>query len=216
MRAIHDVPPAFVAGQLRAVLDDIDVDAIKIGMLATAGIIEAVADVLERHPSIPVVLDPVMVATSGDVLLRDDARETLVTRLLPLATLVTPNAPEAALLSAGDLAHDEAALEAQARRLGAPATLVKGGHLEGELCVDLLLSDDTVTRFAHPRVPTANTHGTGCTLSAAVTAGLARGLTLADAVAAAEDYVHAAILAADSLGVGRGRGPVHHFHAQWV
>lgn len=216
VRAIHDVPPAFVAEQLLAVLEDIEVDAIKIGMLSTAGIIEAVADVLEGYPSIPVVLDPVMVATSGDALLRDGARATLVARLLPLAALVTPNAPEAALLSGRALARDEAELGAQARRLGARATLVKGGHLDGALSVDLLLAGGTVTRFAKPRVPTANTHGTGCTLSAAIAAGLACGLALADAVAAAERYVHAAILAADSLGVGRGRGPVHHFHAHWT
>ncbi|GJE59896.1 bifunctional hydroxymethylpyrimidine kinase/phosphomethylpyrimidine kinase [Methylobacterium trifolii] len=220
VQAIHDVPADFVARQLESVFSDLAVTAVKIGMLSQAPVIAAVAEALERHARrIPVVLDPVMVATSGDRLISDAAVEALRTRLMPLADLITPNLPEAAALLGEAVAADENAAVAQGRRLialRAPAVLIKGGHAEGTESVDhLLCADGTMRRFAAPRVATRNTHGTGCTLSAAVAAGLARGLPLEEAVAAAKAYVNAAILAADRLSIGQGHGPVHHFHAAW-
>ena len=218
VNGIHDVPPEFVVNQLETVLADIKVDAIKIGMLSSVPIIEAVAGVLKLHPLIPVVLDPVMVAKSGDHLLGPDAYNALVELLCPLALILTPNVPEAAILTGMDSATSESELTTQANqlsKLGAKAVLMKGGHMLGEVCEDILLVDGNVHRFTHPRVQTNNTHGTGCTLSSAITACLAKGDSLVDAVQQASDYLHQAILAADSLSVGHGHGPVHHFHAQW-
>ena len=218
VRAVHAAPPDFVAEQLRCVLEDIAVDAIKIGMLASVPVIESVAAVLAEHPGVPVVLDPVMVAKSGDALLAPDARDALVGRLCPLADLVTPNVPEAAVLLGVGPAGSPEELEEQARALaalGGGAVLAKGGHLDGPACTDVLLAAGRVHRFVHPRVDTPNTHGTGCTLSSAVAAGLASGLPLATAVECAERYLQGAIERAGELGVGTGHGPVHHFHAQW-
>lgn len=221
VQAIHDVPAAFVTAQIESVFSDLTVTAVKIGMLSQTAVIEAVAEGLRRHATgIPIVLDPVMVATSGDRLISDDAVEALRRHLLPLADLVTPNLPEAATLIGEAVATSENAAVAQGRRLlalGARAVLIKGGHAEGTESVDHLMSaDGTMRRFAAPRIATRSSHGTGCTLSSAVTAGLARGLSLADAVAGAKRYVTAAIAAAGSVPVGRGSGPVHHFHALWV
>jgi hydroxymethylpyrimidine/phosphomethylpyrimidine kinase len=216
--AVLVVPPDFVARQIKVVARDLKIGAIKIGMLATSEVIEAVAEALEALPGVPVVLDPVMVAASGDVLLDDDAIDTLRTLLLPRATLITPNLPEAAKLLGGDEARDERAMSAQTaalRGLGAKAVLIKGGHADGAEAVDLLLDDEGELRLAAPRVSTGNTHGTGCTLSSAIAAGLAKGASLRDAVQSAKAYVTAAIAAADELDVGQGRGPVHHFHALW-
>lgn len=216
--AIHDVPPAFVGKQLETVLDDIAVHAIKIGMLSKAEIIEAVADVLRNYPHIPVVLDPVMVAKSGDSLLSADAHQALIELLCPLAHLLTPNVPEAALLlqcedaqTHDDLAHQATRLEA----LGCRSVLMKGGHLKGQCCEDLLHVAGKQYRYSHPRIKTQNSHGTGCSLSSAVAAFLAHGHQLPESVHMATDYVHAAIACADELRVGKGRGPVHHFHALW-
>ncbi|GJD94017.1 bifunctional hydroxymethylpyrimidine kinase/phosphomethylpyrimidine kinase [Methylobacterium iners] len=220
VQAIHDVPADFIAAQIDSVFSDLAVTAVKIGMLSQAGVIEAVADGLRRHASrVPIVLDPVMVATSGDRLISEDAVEALRRHLMPLADLVTPNLPEAAtLLGAGTAANENEGV-AQARRLiglGARAVLIKGGHAEGSESVDhLLCADGTLRRFASPRIATRNSHGTGCTLSSAVAAGLARGLPLTEAVGQAKRYVTAAIAAADSVPVGSGHGPVHHFHALW-
>lgn len=214
---IHDVPPDFVRAQIDAVLSDLDVKAIKIGMLSVPATIEAVAAGIAGFEG-PVVLDPVMVAASGDSLLSASAVETLKTRLMARAMLVTPNLPEAARLLGQPVATDEAGMEAQGRALlalGAKAVLVKGGHGEGAESVDLLVSAGRVARFALPRIPSRNAHGTGCTLSSAIAAGLAKGLALEAAVGAAKDYVHAAIAAADRLDVGHGHGPTHHFHAWW-
>jgi hydroxymethylpyrimidine/phosphomethylpyrimidine kinase len=216
--AIHDVPPDFIAAQLDAVFSDLAIGATKIGMLSQAAAIEAVAAGLTRHNARNVVLDPVMIASSGDKLVRPDAIDTLRRLLIPMARVLTPNLPEAAALLGASIAADETAMQAQAARLialGAPAVLIKGGHGGGPDSVDLLVERHSVIRLAAPRRDTRNTHGTGCTLSAALAAGLAKGLPLADAARAAKDYVTAAIAAADRLAVGGGHGPLHHFHRWW-
>lgn len=218
VNGIHDVPADFVINQLETVLGDLPVNAIKIGMLSSVSIIEAVASVLRKHRRIPVVLDPVMVAKSGDKLLSTDAHHALMESLCPLACLLTPNVPEAALLAGKDEAENTETLALQAQFLmstGAKNILLKGGHLNGATCTDLLFCDDEIHQFSHPRITTQNTHGTGCTLSAAIAAGLAKGESLLGAVSAAQSYLHDAIVAADRLYVGSGHGPVHHFHAQW-
>jgi hydroxymethylpyrimidine/phosphomethylpyrimidine kinase len=216
VEAVLVVPPDFVARQIKVVARDLNVAAVKIGMLATSEVIEAVAGALESLPGIPVVLDPVMVAASGDVLLDEDAIETLRTVLVPRAILITPNLPEAAKLLGHDEAKDERAMSGQAaalRRLGAKAVLIKGGHAEGDQAIDILVDDAGELRLEAPRIKTANTHGTGCTLSSAIAAELAKGAALREAITRAKAYVTAAIAAADELHVGQGRGPVHHFHA---
>lgn len=218
VQGVHAVPPAFVTAQIDSVFSDLPIDAVKIGMLATAPVIKAVADGLVRHRAHRIVLDPVMVATSGDVLLAPDAIETLRRDLLPLATLVTPNLPEAAQLLGDTIAQDETAMRTQAdriRALGPQAVLIKGGHGSGNESADLLVSAEGMTRFSAPRLATRNTHGTGCTLSAAIAAGLAKGLPLESAVAMAKDYLTAALSNADNLAIGHGAGPVHHFHGFW-
>ncbi|MDV2984294.1 UNVERIFIED_CONTAM: bifunctional hydroxymethylpyrimidine kinase/phosphomethylpyrimidine kinase [Methylobacteriaceae bacterium AG10] len=220
VQAIHDVPADFVAAQIDSVFSDLAVGAVKIGMLSHPATIRAVAEGLRRHAAgIPVVLDPVMVATSGDRLISQEAVEILRSELMPLAVVVTPNLPEAAtLLDEGQAEHENEAV-AQGRRLlarGARAVLIKGGHGEGRESVDhLIAADGTLRRFAAPRIETRNSHGTGCTLSAAVAAGLARGQGLTEAVGTAKTYVTAAIRAADSVPVGHGHGPLHHFYALW-
>jgi hydroxymethylpyrimidine/phosphomethylpyrimidine kinase len=218
VEGVHVVPPDFVLAQMRAVARDLDVGAIKIGMLATAATIDAVAEGLTHFAGVPVVLDPVMVAASGDPLLDRDAVETLRAVLLPLATLITPNLAEAAALLGTREAANEREMAEQATALlaaGAKAVLVKGGHLEGDTAVDVLAYVEGEARFAAARVATRNTHGTGCTLSAAMAAELAKGASLRDAVAKAKAYVSASLEAAACLRIGKGRGPLHHFHALW-
>jgi hydroxymethylpyrimidine/phosphomethylpyrimidine kinase len=215
---VHVVPPDFVLAQMRAVARDLEVGAIKIGMLATRAVITSVAEGLKEFANVPVVLDPVMVAQSGDPLLDEEAVDTLRTLLLPLATLLTPNLAEAAKLLGETEAGSESEMEEQARELramGARAVLVKGGHADGKKAVDVLIDGEGTLRLEARRVHTRNTHGTGCTLSAAIAAELAKGLTLREAVAKAKAYITAAIAAADELHIGKGRGPVHHFHALW-
>jgi hydroxymethylpyrimidine/phosphomethylpyrimidine kinase len=216
--AIHDVPPEFVTAEIDAVFSDLRVDAVKIGMLSRPEIIAAVAAGLDRYGARNVVLDPVMVAASGDPLIVDDAVAALVTQLLPRVLLVTPNLPEAARLLREPMATDRRSIEGQAARLrvkGAKAVLLKGGHGGGDESADFLLTGEGGRWFVAPRIATDNTHGTGCTLSSAIAAGLAKGEELAAAVAAGKDYVTAAIAASDRLKIGHGRGPVHHFHAWW-
>lgn len=216
--AIHDVPPNFIAAQIDAVFSDLAVNAVKIGMLSVPAAIEAVAAGLDRYGQAAVVLDPVMVATSGARLLAPKAVEALVRTLFPRARLVTPNLPEAAALLDAPVAADETEMRAQAERLlglGAQAVLIKGGHAAGPESVDLLVEPVGVVRFAARRSITGNTHGSGCTLSAAIAAGLAKGADLPAAVHAAKDFVGRAIAAADRLAVGSGHGPVHHLHAWW-
>jgi hydroxymethylpyrimidine/phosphomethylpyrimidine kinase len=215
---IHDVPPEFIAAQIDAVFSDFAVGAVKIGMLSQPAVIEAVAAGLDRWRQVNVVLDPVMVATSGDRLLNPQAIDVLKRVLIPRALVITPNLPEAAALIDAPIAQSEGAMRAQAERIlaaGARAVLIKGGHGEGTESVDLMVEANSVTRLVAPRVPTGNSHGTGCTLSAAIAAGLAKGLDLAAAAQQAKTYVSAALAAADRLAVGAGHGPVHHFHAWW-
>jgi hydroxymethylpyrimidine/phosphomethylpyrimidine kinase len=217
--AIHDVPPEFVRAQMTAVFSDLAVKATKIGMLSRVDTIEVVAEGLRAHETGPVVLDPVMVAASGDPLLADSAVDTLIALLLPLADIVTPNLHEAARMLQGDVAADETQMQVQAERLlglGANAVLLKGGHGSGANSADLLLDrNGNAVWLRSERINTDNTHGTGCTLSSAIASGLAKGQEMEAAVRSAKSYIQAAIAAADTLHIGSGHGPVHHFHAFW-
>ena len=216
VRAIHGVPPDMLRDQIDAVVEDIGVDAVKIGMLHAPEIVETVAAAIDRHRLVNVVLDPVMVATSGAVLIENPAIAVLVRELFRRATVVTPNLDEAALL-VGRLVDSEAAMEAAARALlarGAPAVLVKGGHLAGNVVTDLLaLKNGDVHWMRAPRIDTANTHGTGCTLASAIAAHLAQGAGLLEAVQAARAFVRAALLAGARIRTGAGGGPLNHGHA---
>jgi hydroxymethylpyrimidine/phosphomethylpyrimidine kinase len=217
VQAIHAVPPEFITAQMDAVFSDFDVGAVKIGMLGNAAAIGAVAAGLKRHRARNVVLDPVMVASSGEDLLHADATDAL-RGLLPLTRLLTPNLFEASALLGTALARDESEMRAQAEKLlalGAGAVLIKGGHAGGRESVDLLATAGDCLGLAALRIDTRNTHGTGCTLSSAVAAGLAKDLSLVDAVREAKTYVSAAIAAADRLKIGSGRGPLHHFSRWW-
>ena len=216
--AIHDVPAEFVAAQIDAVFSDLAVGAVKIGMVSQRGVIEAIGAGLERWRQTKVVLDPVMIATSGDKLLAPDAIDVLKRVLFPRAAVVTPNLPEAAALLDVPVARTEIEMRAQAERLlelGPRAVLIKGGHGGGAESVNLLVEPTAFTRLAADRVATQNTHGTGCTLSSAIAAGLAKGLTLGEAARAAKAYVTAALAAAERIEIGSGHGPVHHFYAWW-
>lgn len=218
-QGVQDVltlPPAVIAAQMRSVSGDLAVSAIKTGMLADRTTVETVAAGLGLFQGVPLVIDPVMVATSGDVLLAPDAIDAVRTRLFPLATVVTPNLREAARLLDGPLASSEDDMEAQGRRLlalGPKAVLIKGGHGEGPDATDILVFDAGSLRFSAPRIATRNTHGTGCTLAAAVAAHLARGDTLPTAVKAAKDFVWQAIEGGRTRAIGKGDGPVDHLHA---
>jgi hydroxymethylpyrimidine/phosphomethylpyrimidine kinase len=196
----------------------LDIAATKIGMLSQPGVIDAVAAGLDRNKAQNIVLDPVMVSASGHRLLAQDAEATLKRALFPRALVVTPNLHEAAALLDAPLARDEPEMRDQAERIrafGAKTVLIKGGHAKGAEAVDLLVDERGARRLVSPRYETLNTHGTGCTLSSAIAAYLARGEPLLEAVTLAKNYVTAAIAAADQLNVGHGHGPVHHFHAQW-
>ena len=216
--AIHDVPAEFVAAQIDAVFSDLDVGAVKVGMVSQRAVIETIAAGLERWRQTTVVVDPVMIATSGDRLLARDAIDVLRRVLIPRALVITPNLAEAAALLEAPIAGTEAEMRAQGERLlalGPRAVLVKGGHGSGPESVDLLIEPGTCTRLAANRIATRNTHGTGCALSSAIAAALAKGLGLAEAVRAGKTYVTAALAAANRITVGSGHGPVHHFHAWW-
>ena len=216
VRAVHPVPADMVLAQMEAVLTDIGADAVKIGMLFSPELIRAVGRGLDAWAKdIPVVLDPVMIAQSGDSLITDDAAAVLKTELLPRAALITPNLPEAARLL-GHPVHREN-MEDAARELtglGCPNALLKGGHLSEGDSVDILaLADGRLLRLSAPRMDTKNNHGTGCTLSSAIAANLALGLPLEEAVAAAKRYLSAALAAGARYTIGGGHGPVHHLHA---
>ncbi|MCX7890817.1 MAG: bifunctional hydroxymethylpyrimidine kinase/phosphomethylpyrimidine kinase [Burkholderiales bacterium] len=216
---IHEVPPEFLRLQIDTLFDDVAIDAVKIGMLASAPLIRTVADALRRHRPRFVVLDPVMVAKSGDRLLRADAVEALRLELLPLATVVTPNLPEAADLLGTPVADSPEAMRAAARALrehGPANVLVKGGHLPGDRLVDVLFDGERFVELAAARIVTKNTHGTGCTLSSAIAALLPQRHSVAAAVRDARAYVLEAIRAADRLHVGGGHGPLNHFHQAWA
>lgn len=214
------VAPDFVRAQIDAIFEDIRVDAVKIGMLGTPEVIDAVAEALERHRPPFVVLDPVMVAKGGDRLLAKEAESALCERLLPLTTVITPNLPEAAVLAGEAEIRERGEMPALARKLLerlAPDAWVylKGGHLTESESPDLLLSRETSLTFEAPRISTKNTHGTGCTLSAAIAAQLGRGESIPEAVRKAKAYVYEAIAHADELGVGHGHGPTNHFATLW-
>jgi hydroxymethylpyrimidine/phosphomethylpyrimidine kinase len=220
---IFPVEPTFVAEQIDAVFDDIPVHAVKLGMLGGPEVIRTVAERLRHWRPRWIVLDPVMVAKSGDKLLPDAAVEALKTELLPLASIITPNLPEAAVLLGEPPARERRRMPAVAARLqglGVRDVLLKGGHLDddgadGNESADVLLHGGELLWQRGPRIATRNTHGTGCTLSAAIAAGLASGLALPDAVGRAKSYITGAIEAADRLAIGHGHGPVHHFFRIW-
>jgi hydroxymethylpyrimidine/phosphomethylpyrimidine kinase len=220
--AIHDVPGDFIGAQMDAVFSDLDIAAVKIGMLSQVTAIKAVAAGLRRHHAKNMVLDPVMAATSGDRLLAADAIAALRRELIPFVLVVTPNLAEAAALSGASLARNEGEMEVQAREimsLGARNVLIKGGHGDGDESVDILIGQSRgfgeVVRMSAKRIATKNTHGTGCTLSSAIAAGLAKGRDLITATQEAKAYVTAAIANADALQVGHGHGPLHHFYREW-
>lgn len=215
---VHLVPAHFVADQIKAVFADVRVDAVKIGMIANAEIAETVADALRAHPHVPVVLDPVMIAKGGTALLDPHAVKVLLDELLPLATLLTPNLPEAAALLDEPVAETREAMAEQAirlRNLGPANVLVKGGHLGGDTSPDVLATDRGLTWFEAQRTATLNTHGTGCTLSSALAAELAKGRTIEAAMSVAKAYLAGAVASAGTLSVGSGHGPVDHFHEVW-
>jgi hydroxymethylpyrimidine/phosphomethylpyrimidine kinase len=212
---IHVVPAEFLCAQIDAVFGDLAVGAVKIGMVAQLASIDTIAEALKRWSPRHVVLDPVMVATSGDRLLAAEAVEVLRQKLIPLATIITPNLPEAAALLDEPVAASEAAIESQGRKLlalGCAAVLIKGGHGEGSESVDYLIRANGTVALPAPRVATQNTHGTGCSLSSAIAAELAKGAELESAVRNAKSFVSAAIASADRFTVGHGHGPIHHFH----
>jgi hydroxymethylpyrimidine/phosphomethylpyrimidine kinase len=216
VRGVETVAPAFVVAQMDAVLEDLEVGAIKTGMLATAEIVMAISRRLAAGPRPPLVVDPVMVATSGDALIAPDAVEAVRSTLLPLAALITPNLPEAARLLETGQAATEAQVAAQAKALhalGCRAVLIKGGHGEGDTAIDYFYDGATLRRFALPRVDTRHTHGTGCTLSAAITALLAQGAPLPEAVERAKTFVWQGLEQGRNLRIGHGSGPVDVLHA---
>jgi len=191
--AIHTPPPEFLEQQLIAIFEDIDVHAVKIGMIATAENAEIIASILKKYKPKHIILDPIMIATSGDQLITDEAITALKTNLTPLATLITPNIPEHKILGTFNV-----------------PTLLKGGHNTGETATDTLIQNGKETKFSAPRINTNNTHGTGCTLAAAITATLAKGRPLESAIQSAKTYLSNAIKHADALTVGKGHGPVNH------
>ena len=216
---IHAVPPSFVTQQMAAVMDDIGVDAVKIGMLFSAELIESVAESLKRYGVNTIVLDPVMVAQSGDKLLQDEAIEALKEILIPLATIITPNLPEAKVLLDRDINGREGIQKAASSlvEFGSKSVLIKGGHLDTSESSDVLYIKDGERFVVLPdeRVQTPNIHGTGCTLSSAIAAQLANGLEIEPAVRKAKEYIAKAIRAGARYRIGQGSGPVHHFHEFW-
>ncbi len=211
---VHEIPVEMVASQIEAVLSDIGADAVKTGMLSSSDIIETVAGELAHFRVERLVVDPVMVAKSGDRLLREEAVDALRRSLLPLATVVTPNIPEAETLTEMKIESGEDARRAAEKivNMGAKSVVVKGGHLTGPP-VDLLYDGQEFQEFSAARIDTGNTHGTGCTFASAIAAGLAKGMDVADAVMAAKEYVTEAIRR--SFNVGRGHGPLNHFYRLW-
>lgn len=223
---VHPIPDTFVAGQLRSVLSDIGADAVKIGMLHSSELIRTVLRTLKEFPEVSnIVLDPVMVATSGDPLLMPEAISTLRDELLPYCSVITPNLPEASLLLGKTIdRQDQFADAARAlSRLGDPecggiSVMLKAGHLEGEATLTDYFYDastDTLTTLPTPKIDTVNTHGTGCTLSSAIAAFLAKGYPMAEAARRAKEYINGAIAAGADYQIGHGHGPVHHFHGLW-
>ncbi|MGI9275525.1 MAG: bifunctional hydroxymethylpyrimidine kinase/phosphomethylpyrimidine kinase [Endozoicomonas sp.] len=218
VQGIFDVDPAFIRQQLDSVFSDLTVNAVKVGMLSQPEVINTVAKAISRHDVKQLVVDPVMVATSGDVLLHQEAIQTLKEVLIPKASLITPNLPEAAVLLGQERPENQEQMLAMIEpllALGADAVLLKGGHLSGSKAVDFYHDGNTLHRLESDWVETRNTHGTGCTLSSAITALLARGYTMSEAVTEAKQYIASAIAHADQLVIGHGHGPVHHFYRNW-
>lgn len=216
---IHPVPPSFAAEQIAAVLGDIGADAVKIGMLYSAELIEVVAEELKRFDVARIILDPVMVAQSGDKLLQDDAIRALKECLMPLADVVTPNIPEAEVLTGqriGGLEEMQAAAKSLAV-YGSRSILLKGGHLQDNICTDwlYLTDDDRLVSMDAPRIDSRNNHGTGCTLSSAIAGYRAKGFDIEEAVRLAKTYIQKAIRAGAEYTLGKGHGPVHHFFEFW-
>ena len=216
---VHPIPAAFVAGQIHSILDDIGTDSIKIGMLHSSELIHTVRDTLDEYPDIKdIVLDPVMVATSGDALLQSDATATLRDVLIPRSRVITPNIPEAEILLGCRIVKDDELPDAarELASLGA-SVFLKAGHLTGDTLTDIFYNSETdeFIMMSSPRILTKNTHGTGCTLSSAMASFLAKGHSLNDAARLAKQYISTAIIAGADYTIGRGNGPVHHFHSFW-
>ena len=214
VQGVYPIPPEFLLQQLNSIFDDVPPAAVKIGMVGDAESIETLSEFLNAQNAKNIVLDPVMVATSGDQLISKDAVEVLKTRLIPLATLITPNIYEAKILLGRDV-EDLTEAAKDLLSLGAKAVLLKGGHSKGEISLDVYASENDLELFEAPRLATKNTHGTGCTLSAAIAANLANGKSMIDSIGEAKSYVTEAIRYADNLDVGSGAGPVHHFWKIW-
>lgn len=217
VEGVHPIPLDILGGQIDAVLSDIGADAVKIGMLHSCEVVNLVADKLDRYGIANVVLDPVMVSTSGHRLIEESAIETLKARMLPLARVITPNLPEAEILC-GEKISSEEDFEGAARLLSmdrSVSVLLKAGHLSGEMLVDYFYNaeDDEIIKLASRRVETQNTHGTGCTLSSALAAALAKGADLTSAVRSAKSYIEKAIISGSKYSIGKGHGPVNHFFA---
>lgn len=218
VKAVHVPPADFAAAQIEAIFEDIEVAAVKIGMLACGAIVEEVAEKLAHHKPPFIVLDPVLASTSGDALATSDTATAIVRHLFPLATVITPNLSEAARLSGHVIAPDREGMRRAAMLLharGAKAVLITGGNLEGKTSDDLLFDGISYRLFSAPRIDTRNTHGTGCTLSSAIATYLAKGRELGEAIDAAKTYLGGALAAADALSAGRGPGPVNHFRQFW-
>ncbi|QOR40530.1 bifunctional hydroxymethylpyrimidine kinase/phosphomethylpyrimidine kinase [Billgrantia diversa] len=218
VRGVHPVPVEFIRLQLDTLLDDVMIDAVKIGMVASREVAETIRDALQSRRPRWIVLDPVMVAKSGDILVDDAGIAAVREVLVPLADLITPNLPEAAVLLATPTATSRDEMLAMApglAGLGAESVLLKGGHLDDEDCPDLLVESGRATWLAGTRIATSNLHGTGCSLSSAIAAHLAQGDTLPQAIAAAKQWLEAALIESRRLDVGQGHGPVHHFHRWW-
>ena len=216
--SVHNVPTDFITAQLDAVFSDLKVDAVKIGMLSQIPVIEAVAQSLEKYDAKNIVFDPVMVTTSGDSLIAEDAVDAIKIILMPKVNLLTPNLHESAKLTGMPLAQNNEAMIEQAEVLikeGAKAVLIKGGHSTNDDCADLLKTKSQKTWVTAKRINTNNTHGTGCSLSSAITSQLAYGLDMQEAVLKAKDWLTGAIASSDKLDIGEGSGPVHHFHSLW-
>lgn len=217
VQAVHPIPLEILSGQIDAVLSDIGADAIKIGMLHSSEVVNLVADKIIEHGIRNVVLDPVMVSTSGHRLIESSAIETLKERLIPLARVITPNIPEAEILSGMKISSEEDFGEAVLKLSNNKkvSVFLKAGHLSGDELVDYFFNaeDDTTTLLASRRIETCNTHGTGCTLSSAIAAALARGEELTDAAGSAKDYINNAIISGADYSIGKGHGPVNHFFA---
>ncbi len=218
VQGIFNVDPEFIVQQLQSVFSDLDIKAVKVGMLSHTGVIEAVIDAIEKYMPAYLVVDPVMVATSGDVLLQQHAINCLKNSLIPKADLITPNLPEAAVLlerKRPESLDEMMDMIDPLMELGSKAVLLKGGHLAGDKAVDLFHDGQTLHKLEAPWVETRNTHGTGCTLSSAITALLAQGYSLSEAVRGGKEYIAEAIAHADKLAIGKGHGPVHHFYRNW-